>query len=156
MHDTFESFSICCEGDFFFSDSEYTSILYVRTPGGCFPSEGWTDFPETVLDWWVRELKRFFWGENGSYRLRFMDGPYEIRCARKGERLTLSFLKYEAKTLPDCEVTLRELAQALNRAIETQIRQLYLVGHSTRNMEDLHKELSTVLPYIEKRVMNYD
>ena len=146
-----ESFLVICEGDVLFSDSAYTSILYVKTAAGCFPSEGWTDFPETVLDWWVRELKRIFWGENGSYRLRFMDGPDEIRCAKEGDRLTLSFLKYEVKTLPDCEVTLRELAQALNRGIEAQIRQLYLAGHSTQNMEDIHKNLSALLPYIEMK-----
>ena len=143
-------FSICCEGDFLFSDSVYTGILYVRTPDGCFPSEGWTDFPETVLDWWVKEIKRIFWGGDGSYCLRFMDGPYEIRCDKEGDWLTLSFLKDKVKTLPDCVVTLQELAQALNQAIETQIRRLYLAEHSTRNMEDIRKEFSTVLPYIEK------
>ena len=143
-------FAIQCIGNFDFGESAYTSGIYVQTPDGAFPSKDWTDFTETVLDWWVTECKSIYLGADRKYCLRFMDGPFSILCSKKGWELTLSFLRYQAKMLPDCAVTLKDFARTLDRAIETQIRQLYLAGHSTQNMEGLRRELSTVIQHLRE------
>ena len=124
---------IHCGGDFLFTGSGYTGTLFVETDMGCFPSEGWTDYPEIVLGWWVDALKSVFIGHEGrTYTFLFMDGPYAIRCIKESGHLTLRFERENTIILPDYETTLDSFSTAVRKAMETLIRQLYLAGQTDR------------------------
>ncbi len=124
---------IHCGGDFLFTESGYTGTLFVETDMGCFPSEGWTDYPEIVLGWWGDALKSVFIGREGrSYTFLFMDGPYAVRCLKESDHLELRFEKENTTILPACETTLDAIYTAIRNAMETLIRQLYLAGQTDR------------------------
>lgn len=124
-------FSLICGDDLLFSDHSYTAAFYVETENGCFPSPDWTDFPQTVLEWWSGELKSVNTGSDRyTYKFCFMDGPYTILCRKNDDRLTLSFLRNTAKTLPDCETSVPEMECAIRAAMETLKRRLYLAGRT--------------------------
>ncbi|MDE6591988.1 MAG: hypothetical protein K2K57_02850 [Oscillospiraceae bacterium] len=56
--------------------------------GFVFPYEEWTDFIFPVLDWWAEELVSKC-GSNGTIRLMFMDGSYEMTGCIKGSKIYL-------------------------------------------------------------------
>ena len=124
---------IHCGGDFLFTDSGYTSTLFAETDSGCFPSEDWTDFPEIVLGWWADALKSVYIGADGrTCTFHFMDGPYAIRCLKERDHLTLRFEREHTAILPDCKTTLDSFSTAIRKAMESLIRQLYLVGRTDK------------------------
>lgn len=124
---------IHCGGDFLFTESGYMGTLIVETDHGCFPSEDWTDNPEIVLGWWVDALKSVFIGNEGrTYTFLFMDGPYAILCRKESDHLTLRFEREKRIILPDCKTTLDSFSMAIRKAMESLIRQLYLVGRTDK------------------------
>ncbi len=124
---------IHCGGDFLFTDSGYTGTLFVETDMGCFPSEGWTDYPEIVLGWWVDALQSVFIRREGrSCTFLFMDGPYAIRCLKESDQLTLRFERESTTILPACKTTFDAFTTAIRNAMESLIRQLYLVGQTDK------------------------
>ena len=124
---------IHCGDDLLFTGSGYTGTLFVETDMGCFPSENWTDFPETVLGWWVDAIKSMIIGRDGSTNtFLFMDGPYAIRCRKKRGILILSFERENTVALPDCETTLDTFCKAVRNAMESLIRKLYLCGRNDK------------------------
>lgn len=52
------------------------NILIGSSP---FPDAGWSDFPVTILTWWIDALDRA--GRSSSAELSFMDGPYIVRVS---------------------------------------------------------------------------
>ena len=65
-------FSLICGNDLLFSDHSYTAAFYVETENGCFPSPDWTDFPQTVLEWWSGELKSVNTGSDRSVYIQIL------------------------------------------------------------------------------------
>ena len=122
-------FILHCGDDLAFSAHSYTAAFFAKTENGCFPAAGWTDFPQTVLEWWKNEIKSVSTGSDRyTYRFGFMDGPYTILCRKTGGKLTLSFLRDTVRTLPDCETSVPEMVSAIRSATETLKRRLYLAG----------------------------
>ena len=59
-----------------------TGQIFLRTPVGSFPEEGWSDFPVVILLWWIQGLRALASRKTGSFRGRFMDGPYAFLVQR--------------------------------------------------------------------------
>lgn len=59
-----------------------------------FPDSQWTDFTYPLLvDWTSILLKYWIYGYKTFY-LCFLDGPYEIKCRKKGDELKLFFINF--------------------------------------------------------------
>ncbi|MBR6029599.1 MAG: hypothetical protein IKP40_11005 [Clostridia bacterium] len=147
--------TIHCGGGFLFTDSSYTGTLFVQTDSGCFPSEGWTDYPEIVLGWWLDTLKSVLIGREGrTYTFLFMDGPYAIRCLKESDHLTLRFERENTAVLPACKTTLDAFSAAIRNAMETLIRQLYLAAQTDRieSIRGYLKQLDAWWPDLRKKV----
>lgn len=50
--------------------------IHLEGPTGCFPEEGWFDFPVVILAWWVEGLSAVASGSSRSFEGAFMDGPF--------------------------------------------------------------------------------
>lgn len=123
-------FKLHCGDDFLLSGPTYMCILYIETENACFPSDDWTDFPQTVLDWWIKELKSVWIGpERRTYVFRFMDGPYSVHCNKERDQLRLSYYRDDTKVLPDSLTRMEEMKSGIQSALETLLRRLYLEGH---------------------------
>ena len=66
------------------SSGRIVGPFFLRVGAVAFPDDGWTDFVDVVLTWWLHECMRALDGVD-SIRLRFMDGDFECRLVRAGE-----------------------------------------------------------------------
>jgi hypothetical protein len=55
--------------------------LTLRVDDKYFPDPEWTDFVVVVLSWWADAALRLASGAASSARIRFMEGPFQVRCA---------------------------------------------------------------------------
>ena len=107
---------IVCEKDFLFgAGGSFTCTLYWQTDEGAFPSDDWTDFSGVLLRWWTDAY--FALEYSSAAEFLFMDGPYSIRSCRTGDRVRCSFLRSGMNVLPDQEIELGELRDALLCAV---------------------------------------
>ncbi len=123
------TFIVHCGEGLDFSSRNYSGTLWIETENGAFPSEGWDDFPEVVLGWWVAALKSVYLDTKHSYDFLFMDGPYSMKCRNDGDKCILSFYHEKKKEMPDVITTLAEMKSGLNKALDTLLRRLSLAGH---------------------------
>ena len=56
--------------------NEVFTELYLSAGDICFPNVGWSDFTDTVLQWWANELINIRHTINHSTKLYFKDGPF--------------------------------------------------------------------------------
>ncbi len=54
-----------------------------RTDIDAFPGDEWSDFPVTVLGWWLGRLARDTGSGEAIERCQFMDGPFAFTVRRR-------------------------------------------------------------------------
>jgi hypothetical protein len=60
------------------------AAIWIVLDGTAFPESGWTDFPLTVLRWWVEAALELLHNRVGVVEWRFMDGPFWIEISKLG------------------------------------------------------------------------
>ena len=104
------------------SHDEVFTEFYLSVGDVCFPHIGWTDFTETVLQWWATEIINMRFAINHSTRLYFMDGPYWLDVFKDDKmELKIGCISFRGKK-DVAELTVAcsyvEFLQALLKAIE--------------------------------------
>ena len=62
-----------------------TGTIALRLGETWFPEPDWSDFPVTVLTWWLHALTRPLSGRSTSVSCQFMEGPYAFVVARDAD-----------------------------------------------------------------------
>jgi hypothetical protein len=60
------------------TDTNAFTVIYVETDEFCFPSNTWSDFTYTILQWWVTCMIDLKSRANATKELYFMDGDYRL------------------------------------------------------------------------------
>jgi predicted small secreted protein len=108
-----------------------TGPLWLRIPVGgggrtgddAFPGHGWSDFPATVLGWWLGRLARDTGGRESAERCDFMDGPFAfVVRRRRGDPLWTLVMPDRPDVLVDSHTFLGSVlsaARAVLKACQT-------------------------------------
>ena len=109
--------------------------IYVQVGGRFYPAEGWTDQPDVVLDWWMRNL--LFRGR--VMRNLFMEGDYALVVEHEGDRAWVSFAGVSLG-MPWSDYV-RELLRAVELFVETELGDVPAVrGAWERAMDEARRE----------------
>lgn len=114
--------------------------MTVKLNGHCIPEDRWYDLVANVMAWWLREAQQFVSGEQRLI-FPFMDGPYELRFADKGDGLySVSFVqrgKDKDTLLAEGEALATHIVAELLRESERLLEHCDNIGLVASDLEDL-------------------
>ena len=115
-----------------------TGPIHFAVGDGCFPEEGWSDFPVAILGWWLEAIGRLEKGVSRTEDLDFMDGPCLVRVTvRFGDTAHLEFRAERGQGSREVSesVSLRRLAEIVRLAAATLLEACARQGWSDRDID---------------------
>ena len=127
-------FEIIVGSDFFYGTMSecFTCTFYCQTERGAFPDGEWIDFALTVLSWWSNAVGEAIYVKETKFKLLFEDGPFWIDAVKRDDAVTLHFNtdRRGIPLIPDAQMSFRDLAEAVERAMWSLSSALYLAGRA--------------------------
>jgi len=152
---------IIIENDIFVSNTSeiVNTVFYIDYQGTCFPDNQWTDFADTVLQWWAYALIKNKDLKDVNFDLYFMDGPYRLNVY-KGANMDLTISCINSRVEDISELIIKcsyiEFMLALHDAFKSFSNILYCNKMHEGRFEPIYRQSIIIMNEIKEIISSYN